>query len=102
MPEHETAGRIFIRDTTILQDRLIIESETFLSGWIVVRNCDGYRLGRKIEEAKWNFFYLAGEVRAIVLGRLGPATLRRALRTLLAKPEAREFNSLEITGTRPG
>jgi len=48
----------------------------------------------------WNFFYLAGEVRAIVLGREGPSTLRRAVRSILAKPEARRFNSLEVTGTR--
>jgi len=102
MPANETAGKLFIRENTILPEGLIIETEIFLPDWRAVRNCDGYRLGRKIEEAKWNFFYLAGEVRAIVLGRLGPATLRRALRTLLAKPEAREFNSLEITGTRPG
>src|ERR1700730_7422670 len=101
MPEHETAGRIFIRDNTILPDGLIIETETFLSGWRVVRNCDSYRLGRKIEEAKWNFFYLAGEVRAIVLGREGPGSLRRAVRSVVGKPEARKFNSLEITGTRP-
>ena len=102
MPANETAGKLFIRENTILPEGLIIETEIFLPDWRAVRNCDGYRLGRKIEEAKWNFFYLAGEVRAIVLGRLGPSTLRRALRTLLAKPEARKFNSLEITGTRPG
>lgn len=100
MPANDTAPRLFIREGTILPGGLIIETETFLPGWRTVRNCDGYRLGRKIEQAKWNFFYLAGEVRAIVLGREGPSTLRRALRSILAKPEARKFNSLEITGAR--
>ena len=100
MPANDIAGSIFIREGTILPGGLIIETETFLPGWRAVRNCDGYRLGRKIEEAKWNFFYLAGEVRAIVLGREGPSTLRRAVRNILAKPEARKFNSLEITATR--
>jgi hypothetical protein len=100
MPVNDTAGSLFIRENTILPGGLIIETETFLPGWRAVRNCDGYRLGRKIEEAKWNFFYLAGEVRAIVLGRVGPQSLRRAVRSILAKPEARKFNSLEITGTR--
>ena len=100
MPVNDNAGSLFIREDTLLPGGLIIETETFLPGWRAVRNCDGYRLGRKIEEAKWNFFYLAGEVRAIVLGREGPATLRRAVRSILAKPEARKFNSLEITGTR--
>jgi hypothetical protein len=100
MAANNTAGTLFIREDTILPAGLIIETETFLPGWRAVRNCDGYRLGRKIEEARWNFFFLAGEVKAIVLGRLGASTLRRALRTILAKPEARKFNSLEIRETR--
>jgi len=99
MPANDTSGRLFIRDNTILPGGLVIETEAFLPGWRAVRNCDGYRLGRKIEEAKWNFFYLAGEFRANVLGREGPAAFRRAVRSILAKPEARNFNSLEITGT---
>jgi hypothetical protein len=98
MPAIDTALKLFIRENTILPGGLLIETETFLPGWRVVRNCDGYRLGRKIEEAKWNFFYVAGEVRAIVFGRVGPASLRRAVRSILAKPEARKFNSLEVTG----
>jgi hypothetical protein len=100
MPAKDTAGRLFIREDTILPSGLIIETETFLPGWGAVRDCDGYRLSRKIAEAKWNFFYLAGEVKAIVLGRAGPESLRRAVRSILAKPEARKFNSLEIAGTR--
>ena len=99
MPVNDNAGSLFIREDTLLPGGLIIETEAFIPGWRAVRNCDGYRLGRKIEEAKWNFFYLAGEVRAIVFGRLGPSSLRRAVRSILAKPEARKFNSLEVTGT---
>jgi hypothetical protein len=100
MPVNDIAGSLFIREDTLLPGGLIIETEAFIPGWRAVRNCDGYRLGRKIEEGKWNFFYIAGEVRAIVFGREGPSTLRRAVRSILAKPEARKFNSLEVTGTR--
>src|SRR5260370_21779306 len=100
MPVNDNAGSLFIREGTLLPGGLIIETEAFIPGWRAVRNCDGFRLGRKIDEAKWNFFYIAGEVRAIVLGRLGPSALRRAVRSILAKPEARKFNSLEVTGTR--
>jgi hypothetical protein len=100
MPANDSAGTLFIREDTIFPGGLIIETETFLPGWRAVRNCDGYRLGRKIEELKWNFFYLAGELKAIVLGRQGPASLRRALRSILAKPAARKFNSLEIREIR--
>ena len=96
MSANESAGTLFIREDTILPGGLIIETETFLPGWRAVRDCDGYRLGRKIEQAKWNFFFLAGDVKAIVFGRQKPSSLRRALRSILAKPAARKFNSLEI------
>jgi hypothetical protein len=99
MSANDAAGRIFIRENTVLPGGLIIETETFLPGWRAVRKCDGYHLGRKIEEAKWNFFYLAGDVKVAVLGREGTHTLRKAVRRVLAKPEAQKFNSLEITGT---
>jgi hypothetical protein len=100
MPTNDIAGSLFIREDTILPGGLIIETEAFLPGWRAVRDCDGYRLGRKIEQAKWNFFFLAGDVKAIVFGRQGPSSLRRALRSILAKPAARKFNSLEIRETR--
>jgi hypothetical protein len=100
MPTNDIAGSLFIREDTILPGGLIIETEAFLPGWRAVKDCDGYRLGRKIEQAKWNFFFLAGDVKAIVFGRQGPSFLRRALRSLLAKSAARKFNSLEIRETR--
>jgi hypothetical protein len=80
-----------------LPANLPIESEAFLPGWGAVRNLDGYELGRKIEEAGWNFFYLAGEIGAIALGREGPGTLRRAVKRILAKQEGQKFNALEVT-----
>ena len=100
MPKNDTAGTVFIRENTLLPGGLMIETEAVLPGWRAVRDCDGYRLGRKIEEAKWNFFYLAGDVKVIVLGRQGPESLRKAVQHIQAKPEAERFNSLEITGAR--
>lgn len=88
---------IFIKEDTPLPATLSIESEAFLPGWKVVRNVDRYALARKIESANWNFFYLAGELRATVLGRDRPGTLRKAVKCVLAKREGQNFNSLEIT-----
>ena len=53
-------------------------------------------LAQNIEGANWNFFYLAGEMRATVLGRDRSGTLRKAVKRVLAKQE-KQFNSLEIT-----
>jgi hypothetical protein len=89
------SGIILIRDDATLPAGLAIELDVFLPGWKAVRNLNGHELGRKIEEAKWNFFYLAGEIGVTVLGSEGSRTLRRAVRHILAKKE-KQFNSLEI------
>jgi hypothetical protein len=97
MPDINRVRTILIREDTPLPANLPIESETFLPGWRVVKNLDGYGLGRKIEEAKWHFFYLVGETGAIALGGEELGTLRRAVKQILAKQEGQKFNSLEIT-----
>lgn len=97
MPANNTSRTILIRENTLLPAGLAVESEVFLPGWRVVKNLDGYGLGQKIEEAKWYFFYLAGEIRAMALGREGLGTLRRAVKRILVKREGQEFNSVEVT-----
>ena len=88
------SGTILIRDNTPLPAGMAIERDVFLPGWKAVKDSDGYQLGRKIESAKWNFFYLAGEIRVTVQGSSSKA-LRRAVKRVLAKQE-KQFNSLEI------
>ena len=97
MPANNTSRTILIRENTLLPAGLAVESEVFLPGWRVVKDLDGYGLGQKIEEAKWYFFYLAGEIRAMALGREGLGTLRRAVKRILVKREGQEFNSVEVT-----
>src|SRR5258707_7585099 len=97
MSTNNTFGTILIRENTLVPAGLAIESEVFLPVWRVVKNLDGYGLGQKIYEPKWYFFYSAGEIRAIALGREGLGTLRRAVMQILAKREGQKFNSLEIT-----
>jgi len=97
MPGTNRARTILISEDTPLAANLPIESEAFLPGWRLVKNLDPSTLARNIDGANWNFFYLAGEIRATVLGRDRPGTLRRAVRRVLAKQEGQKFNSLEIT-----
>ena len=101
MSDMNRTGTIFIKEGMPLPATLSIESEAFLPGWKVLRNLDRYALARKIESANWNFFYLAGELRATVFGRERPGTLRRAVKRVLAKQEGQNFNSLEITKVVP-
>jgi hypothetical protein len=97
MPDTNTERIILIREDTPLSANLSIESEAFLPGWRVVKNLDRSTLARNIEGADWNFFYLAGAMRATVLGRDRSGTLRRAVKRVLARQEGQKFNSLEIT-----
>ena len=88
---------VLIREDTPLSTTISIESEAFLPGWRVVKNLDRQALTREVEKANWNFFYLAGEMRATVFGREGLGALRRAVKCVLAKQQGQKFNSLEIT-----
>jgi hypothetical protein len=90
------SGTTLIRENTLLPEGLTIESELFLPGWRGVKSLDSSALARKVEGANWSFFYLAGEIRATVLGRDRSGTLRKAVKRVLAKQE-KQFNSLEIT-----
>jgi hypothetical protein len=97
MPDNNKIGTIFIREDTPLPKMSSIETEAFLPGWRVVKNLDRQALTREVERANWNFFYLAGDMRATVFGRDGLRALRRAVKAVLGRQEGRKFNSLEIT-----
>ena len=91
-------GTILIEEGTLMPESLRFESDPYSNGWRAVRNLDGYGLGRKIREAGWTFFYMAGEIKVSVFGFDGEKALRRAVNRVLANLKAEKFNSLEITG----
>ena len=97
MPDTIKTGTILIKDGTFLPDALRFESEPCATGWRLVKNLDGYGLGRKVHEAGWTFFWLAGEIGATVVGFDRQKTVRRAVKRILANLKSGEFNSLEIT-----
>ncbi len=97
MAETIKTRTILIKDGTFLPDALQFESEPCATGWRLVRNLDGYGLGRKIHEAGWTFFWLAGEIKATVFGFDGQKTVRRAVKRILTNLKSEKFNGLEIT-----
>jgi len=62
MADRISKGTILIEEGTLLPDSLRFESEPYSNGWRIVRNLDGFGLERKIRQAGWNFFYMAGEI----------------------------------------
>jgi hypothetical protein len=97
MSVKNSSGTVLLRESTLLPPGFTLETEAFLPGWTIVSALDAHALGRKLEEARWQFFYLASETKTNVLGREKPEALRRAVKHILAKRKGQKCNSLEIT-----
>ena len=91
------AGTILIKEGTLLPEAVRFESECTVPGWRLVKDLDRCGLDREIREAGWNFFWLAGEIRATVFGIDEEKMVRRTIEEILARLKSEKFNSLEIT-----
>ena len=69
--------------------KVVYRGATFLA------NCSGFRNAKKLQEAGWTLFFMAGEIKVTVLGS-GKETLRRALKRLIIKVKAQQCNGMEI------
>ena len=96
MPDTIKPGTILIKEGALLPETMRFESESCLPGWRLVKDLDGCGLDRKIREAGWTFFRVAGQLGATVFGLDEQKTARRALEQILANLESAESNSLEI------
>ena len=97
MPNTVKTGTILIREGAQLADSLVLDTEPYSKGWRLLRKLDGYGLSRKIREAGWTFFLMAGEIKAIVLGSEGEKTTRKAANRITARLKSQKFNCVEIT-----
>jgi hypothetical protein len=95
MAEIITTGTILIKEGTPLPECLRIESEPYSKGWRLVENLDSRGLDRKIREAGWTFFFMAGDAHATAVGS-DPEGTRRAIKKVIASMEPDGFNCLEI------
>ncbi len=96
MAEKITTGTILIKEGTPLPECLRLESEPYLRGWRLVENLNSRGLDRKIREAGWTFFYMAGGVNATAVGSDLERTTRRAIKKVIGSMELDGFNCLEI------
>ncbi|MFZ0479237.1 MAG: hypothetical protein WAL71_08815 [Terriglobales bacterium] len=77
---------------------LALQSEPYFGNWSVVKALNGSTLDDKIRAARWNFFFLADEVKTMFFGAIGASKIEGALRRIARKVEQQEFNCLEVTG----
>jgi hypothetical protein len=97
MPQEITTGTILIKDGALLPKDLQFETELGVPGWRLVQDFDVRAMDRKIQKTGWTFFCLAGEIKATVFGINPQRMVRTAIERILAKSQAGDFNSLEIT-----
>ena len=97
-PIHVHVGAILIDETPRITQLLGFESEPYSGNWRLVRTLSGLSLERKIRASGWNFFFMATEVKAIVIGALGANKIQNAIKRILQKVRGQHFNSLEVTG----
>jgi len=91
-----TTGTILIKEGTPLPECLRLESEPYSKGWRLVKELDSRGLDRKIREAGWTFFFMAGHAHATAVGSDSKGTTRRAIKKVIASMKLDGFNCLEI------
>jgi hypothetical protein len=74
---------------------LLFRGEPLLSGWAAVANVRSV-FEEEMRAAGWIFFFMAGEIKASVLGFDQSKTLRRAVARLAGRAKAQKCNALEI------
>lgn len=98
LPIHVHVGAILIDQTPRITQLLGFESEPYSGNWRLVRALSGFSLDQKLRASGWNFFFMATEVKAIIIGTLGADKIQNALKRILQKVRGQHFNSLEVTG----
>ncbi len=91
-------GAILIEGWAPMTQLLGLENEPYSGNWVVVKGFDSLALDRKIHAARWNFFFMAAEVKVMFFGAVGAKSIQKALKRILGKVRHQNFNSLEITG----
>jgi hypothetical protein len=96
MADKIKTGTILIKEGALLPDSLRFESEPYSKGLRLVKNVDSRGLDRKIRDAGWTFFFMAGGVNATAVGSDLEKTTRKAIKKVIASMELDGFNCLEI------
>ena len=90
-------GTILIEAGTRMPATLQLELEPGSGGWATVENLNRYDLEKKLKDAGWNFFYMAGRIQATAFGFDRQKTLRVALQRVITNVKSQRCNSLEVT-----
>ena len=97
MAEEIHAGTILIKEGTPLPAGMQLESDPYLESWRLIRSPSGSGIDRKLCDAGWTFFYMAGEVDAMGFGWEPEKTVRKAVKQAIVNMNSDRYNCLEIS-----
>ncbi len=97
MSETIQVGTILMKEWPGMPRLSGFETEPCFREWSLVKVLNGLALDHKIHAAGWNFFFMAGEIKATVLGSIGATKIQSAMRRIIAKVTEQHFNGLEVT-----
>ena len=90
-------GSILVEKSTLLPETLGLEGDLTGSGWTrVMSDPDRHQLGKKLADAGWSFFFMAGAIRTNAFGFDQPRMMKAALKRLIAVVRRQRCNCLEI------
>ena len=89
-------GTMLIKEGTPLPESVKLESVPYLKGWRLVQDLASPELDRKLCEARWNLFYMAEVVSAVVVGFDVEKMVRKAVQRIAATAKSEGLNCLEI------
>ena len=96
MTDTITAGNILIQEGTLLPRSLLLQTGSDSIGWAAVNGAHS-KFEKAIQEEGWNFFFMAGQIKATVFGFDRQRALRSALKRLIVDVKSLHCNSIEIT-----
>ena len=91
-------GTLLIGDESPrMAEVLALQSEPYFGHWSVVKVSEGVTVDHKIHAARWNFLFMADEIKATFFGVIGAGKVQRALQRIARKVKYQNFNCLEVT-----
>ena len=96
------AGTIMIEESVLLPEALRLESECYSGTWRIVNGLDGSGFDCGVRKSGWNFIFVEGRIKVLVVGWRRKEMIKRAVKRFLAIVKSRWFNSAEITSLSSG
>jgi hypothetical protein len=90
-------GSILVERNASMPKSLLLEGNSYSSGWRSVSNLDLNQLDVAIHKAGWTFFFMAGEIKITAFGFDKERAVRRAVKRVITNVELHKCNCVEFT-----